>query len=232
MRYRKILTPIVVIIMFTLAAMLYATPAPADARQIKVVVLDTGLDLSDPRFSAVLCKYGHYDGTGTGIADNVGHGTHVAGLIKQYAKNSNYCLIIVKYTNREDGSLLNSYIRTLRYVSELQADFVNISSGDYEYSEFEQNYLTDSPKTTYIVAAGNGSRSVKEYYPAALTYRLKNVIAVGAKDTGRSNYGDALVYETGLNVVSTLPGGRTGPLTGTSMSTAIHTGKAVYAKSH
>ena len=53
----------------------------ASTLPLRVAVIDTGLDLSDKRFSSRLCKEGHEDFTHTTIEDKSGHGTHVVGLI-------------------------------------------------------------------------------------------------------------------------------------------------------
>ncbi len=81
----------------------------AYAKTIRVAVIDTGLDLSDPRFSALLCK----DIKGVnlvpkeGIRDLIGHGTHVAGIIKKYAKDANYCMMIIKYYSIDNSNTTN-----------------------------------------------------------------------------------------------------------------------------
>ena len=60
--------------------------AQQKSKTLVVAVIDTGIDAQ--AFNRhVLCKTGHKDFTGTGIQDRHGHGTHISGLIDQYAKS-------------------------------------------------------------------------------------------------------------------------------------------------
>jgi len=86
---------------------------------LKIAVIDTGISL-DRIQDASLCKTGHKDFTGYGLNDNHGHGTHIYGLIDQYAKNIklktnsdvallsktsvSYCQIIIKFYDLESTS--------------------------------------------------------------------------------------------------------------------------------
>lgn len=211
----------------------------AQAKPIVVAVVDTGLDLTDPRFSKVLCKTGHKDFTGAGIEDHHGHGTHIAGLIKKYAKNANYCLLIVKYydkspegwTSPNHSNFLQAEIYAIKH-----ADVINISGGGDGFIHYEYATIEQYPNKVLIVAAGNDNENLDDknyaYYPAS--YRSPNEIIVGSKHENgvkapTSNYGRGLVWEVGSNVLSTLPNG-VGIMSGTSQACAIHTGKYIYEK--
>lgn len=203
--------------------------------KIKVAVVDTGLNLKDPRFQSVLCPTGHKDLTGEGIQDVHGHGTHMAGLIKQYAKDADYCLIIIKYFPGKNGPAASVY-KAFQHAKDVGADFVNLSGGGIGPEQGESGVILDTPNTIFVVAAGNGAQNLDEncnYFPAC--YLFRNILIVGALGTNGkrypiSNYGNVVdAWELGENVLSTLPNG-TGYLTGSSIATAIHTGKLVYAK--
>lgn len=210
-----------------------AQPYP-DAK-LKVAVIDTGLNLKDPRFRDVLCPSDHLDFTGEGIEDYNGHGTHVAGLIKKYAKDAKYCLVILKYFPGKRGSIA-PLTDIILYAQKIHADFINISAGGNGFVEQEMNTILSANDITFIVAAGNDSHNLDEscnYFPAC--YLLNNVTVVGAlgldgKRFSLSNYGSVVRgWEPGEQILSTLPEGE-GVLSGSSMATAIHTGKMVYAK--
>lgn len=208
-------------------------PKTANAgKKLVVAVLDTGLNLKDPRLSSALCPSGHKDMTGTGITDTHGHGTHVVGLIKQHAANSDYCLVIVKYHTGGDYNPRRAYVKALRYIGSLKPDIVNYSGGGYIAFTAEFDVYGANPSMLLVAAAGNNRKPVHEFFPAALHLWLPNVVAVGNKDTGCSNFGPKLVYEQGKDVYSTLPNGKYGTLSGTSMSAAIRTGKIVYERTH
>lgn len=202
---------------------------------VHVAVIDTGLDLADPRFAGHLCADGHRDFTGTGLADTIGHGTHVAGLIVANAGRADYCLMIVKYyvASADDLTTVTREGDAFRWAADNGAAMVNFSGGGFAMYEPEYLTIKSHPKVLFVVAAGNEGKSVTEpgdsYYPAAIP--LPNVIVVG-NGTGpmdrakTSNFGPRVdAWEDGRNVDSTLPRGKRGRLTGTSMATAVHTGR-------
>ncbi len=195
--------------------------------------MDTGLDLKDPRFASALCPTGHKDFTGTGIVDRNGHGTHVAGLIKQYAGDSGYCLLIYKYYDHdtilgEEDHAFEWEVTAFSQAIKDGADVVNFSGGGTMHSLLEYNTMRRATDTIFVVAAGNNGQDLdtkgNEFYPAS--YRLPNTLAVGNLGAKSSNYAPWLVWEVGENVLSTVPGGLR-YLSGTSMATAIRTGKLV-----
>jgi subtilisin family serine protease len=214
--------------------------AHAEPTMIRVAVVDTGLDLKDPRFAGRICP-GSKDFSGTGIEDTHGHGTHVAGTILRYAKmRKNFCLMILKfYDAKASGSEnIDNTVRAFRYAAEQRVNVVNYSAGGPDANRDEREALASMPWATIVVAAGNDNRDTVAgrdpssgsagYFPAA--YGLKNVIVVGALDTdGRklpaSNFGPGVrVWELGkLN--GPLPGGREGIRQGTSQAAAVLTGK-------
>jgi len=202
---------------------------------IKVVVIDTGLDLKDERFKQVLCLTGHDNFTNESMTDYAGHGTHVAGLIKQYAGLSNYCLIILKYySTRDPENNTRRAQQAIRRAVELGASVINFSAGGPGSNPEECMLLTLHPEVTVVVAAGNDGANLDrncDYYPAC--YNLPNVRVVGAIGIDRqryasSNYGAVVKnVEPGERIVSTLPHNQYGPMSGTSMAAAIHTGKLI-----
>jgi len=203
--------------------------------QTRVVVLDTGLDIQDTRFSAHICNEGHKDFTNTELDDVEGHGTHIVGLIQQYAGDADYCLIIVKYY--KDSSTYNNmkaYTAALKYSFSLEPAIINFSGIGPKFDEDELLEIQHHPEVVMIVAAGNEGTNLdeKKYYPAS--YEEANVITIGSIDwltehiSKFSNYGKVVKgWEVGEFVKSTLPKGQEGYMQGTSMSTAIFCGKKI-----
>lgn len=195
---------------------------------LKVAVIDTGLDLKDPRFTPVLCADGHENLSGeNSIADVEGHGTHIAGIIKKYAGDANYCLMIFKYFSASRNNLI---IDAIRLAVAHGANIINISSSGLGYSEAEYLTIKYAPTVTVVAAAGNDGKIIASY-PGS--YDLPNVINVGALDVfghrrGSSNYGPSVkAWELGEDIQSTLPDGSVGYMSGTSQATAVHTGKLI-----
>jgi subtilisin family serine protease len=216
---------------------LISLPCVSYSRGIaKIAVIDTGLDVNDDRFKELIC--GYRDLTGEGIEDKHGHGTHIAGLIKQYAENAHYCLYIIKFYSERASNFSNTsrMAEAIRDAANSGAKIVNISGGGGSFSEIEYLAIKNHPKVRFIVAAGNDGanldKSTYKYYPAC--YNLKNITAVGALGTNNkrlhdSNYGSNIkTWEVGENILSTLPNGENGVFSGTSMATAIHTGKVIH----
>lgn len=220
------------------------------SEMLRVAVIDTGLDLKDSRFSYLLCDEGNTSKsfvTDASIKDDHGHGTHIAGLIKSFAGDSQFCFIIIKYYSEANPGLLNlkNEITSIRWAIEQKVDIINISAGGPEISKTEENLIKRNPKITFIVAAGNDKEKLdcvkKAYYPAC--YNYLNLISVGCLDCESSNFGLKIkAWEFGNNIYSTYPKNLQCNLdtkecgmaymTGTSQATAIHTGKLIYKRTH
>lgn len=211
---------------------------PNICHQTRVAIIDTGLDLKDERFKNKLCKKGHKNFVPEEVfADYIEHGTHVAGSIVEHSGDAYYCILIFKAFARKATGVENTFreYEGIKEAIKQGADIVNISAGGPDFNISEYKIIENNPQVTFVVAAGNESSNIdlfeNFYYPAS--YGLPNIVSVGnidyqGKRVPSSNYGTTVkAWEIGLNVYSTLPGDRMGYKTGTSMSTAIHTGKLV-----
>ena len=212
----------------------------ADARPpIVVAVVDTGLDISDPRFQGAICPASYNkDFTGTTLKYQNSHGSHVAGIILNTAGGSNpaFCLEILKYfTDNAPGALnLKHEVDAMRFAISRGASIINFSGGGPDANEAEYDLISKNPAVRFIVAAGNERGSAAEYYPCAYHTTLANVTCVGAlnPDGTRwplSNTGEGLEWEVGAKVLSYWPDGRSGYMWGSSQATATYTGKLLKA---
>lgn len=167
---------------------------PSGRKKIRVAVIDTGID---PSLNATLCPDGHKDFTGTSLVDLHGHGSHVSGLIDQYAKNQvldvktvnshsleqlmntkiDYCQVIIKYFMKgntgEDNLRLSNL--AMKHAIDLKVDFINYSAGgsvfDLEESKLIKRALDSG--ITVVVAAGNDGEkfhSKKSAFASEYTY--------------------------------------------------------------
>jgi subtilisin family serine protease len=214
-------------------------------RQLKVAIVDTGLDLNDVRFKYRLCPTGHKNFVNNESLDDTNdHGTHVAGLIKKYAGNGNYCILIYKYYQEKSPGIVNANRELLAFEEAVRngADIINFSAGGSELEIGEYLFIKNHPNVTFVVAAGNEGQNIdtpgNQFFPAS--YYLPNEIPVeNIKSDGTkavsSNWGSGvLAKEVGENVLSTIPCRYAKGqqfciafMSGTSMSTAIFTGKLV-----
>lgn len=171
------------------------------------------------------------------ISDQNGHGTHVTGIILQNSKSKNVKFMILKYFDPQksgEENLANT-INAIRYAIKMKANIINYSAGGDMRSPLEEAAIREAQEQgiLFVAAAGNNGRNTDQvgYYPAG--YTLSNIISVAAMDSRKkllanSNYGanSVDIVAPGKNIFSTLPGGRFGFMTGTSMATAWVSGVA------
>ncbi len=179
------------------------------------------------------------------IIDTHGHGTHVAGIAaaKGASKDSylGICpgarIMSLRYYNEKaSGSEnLRNTILAIEYAVQNGAQIINYSGGGAQFSQPEFKALEDAAKKGVLViaAAGNERSNADEklYFPAA--YPLDNILSVAAiNQSGQipsfSNWGRAKVHVVapGASILSTVPGGGYGYMSGTSQATAFVSGIA------
>lgn len=173
------------------------------------------------------------------VDDEHGHGTHIAGIIESISsKEKVKYMSLIYFRNGIDGeSALKNSIEAVRYAIRMKVDIINYSGGGNLPNAVEKAVFEEANRQGILVvaAAGNeASNSEKRpFYPA--NYHLPNILSVTATD-GRpggilpsSNFGkrSVAVAAPGKEILSTLPGGRFGTMTGTSQATAFVTGAAV-----
>jgi len=206
---------------------------------VLVAVIDTGIDSSHPMLAGYMVEGWNFPEQNNITFDAThplasAHGTHIAGIIAYAARNAGADIRIMPLQVFENGRAYTSdIIAAINFAVENGASIINSSFGSTAENPALYEAITNAP-ALFLCAVGNNRRDmdVRAVYPAS--YRLPNVISVGSvnADGGLSffsNYSVNLVDITarGRDIVSTLPNGRTGLLSGTSMSTAYVTGLAV-----
>ena len=182
--------------------------------------------------------------------DSHGHGTHIAGIIGAIANSKsgtagvaqNVQIMAVRYYSESAPGSVNlaNTIKALHYAIDNGAKIINYSGGGPEYSEEEYQAMKKAEQhgVLIVAAAGNDHRDTdvedNRYYPAAYEAKgLRNIISVASIDSNNkllpsSNWGATSVdvAAPGEGILSTLPGGLHGKLTGTSQATAFVSGIA------
>ena len=170
------------------------------------------------------------NGSGS-IFDEIGHGTHVAGVIGAVSDNGKGVaginwdtqLMGIKIAETERVSLLGAITGVL-YAAENGARIANHSWGGPIDNPILKDIMASSP-TLHVCAAGNRQQDsdVNPSYPAA--YDMPNIISVGAstrKDSRLffSNWGKTSVdlFAPGAMVYSTTPVHEYQEMSGTSMA--------------
>lgn len=202
---------------------------------ITVAILDEGMDVTHPEFKGKIVA--PYDSTRQlpFITDKGIHGTHVAGIIGATFDDRGVVgvapavnLMPIDIFEGENAKISDA-IRGISHAVKNGAKVINMSFGTYDRNSALEAALQDarSKGVTLVAAAGNDDIDAP-FYPAA----YKDVLAVGAvtMDNGIAdftNYGSFIdVVAPGENIYSSLPNGRYGFMSGTSMSTPIVSGLA------
>ena len=233
--------------------------------QVKVAVLDTGIDLDHPELVHCLLPgfdfvniisganqfVGDYLGYDPDADDEVGHGTHVAGIIGAKGLSMSpgvvpNCKIIPvrvlgamkKGSGRVGAGLVGNINAGIKWAVDQGADVINMSlgivheGGGLPHEDVVQ-YAKDHG-VTIVAATGNDGQNAL-YYPSALPY----VIGVGAMNDSFvhvapfSTYGDQVDFVApGTEIYSTYLKGQYAFSTGTSHSAPFVAGAAALLKSY
>jgi len=181
------------------------------------------------------------------FADDDGHGTHVAGIIvgtglnifaNPVTETSKIQIMPLKFLDANGSGTTSNAIRAIYYAVNNGAKVINNSWGGPSYSRalHEAMAFAYSNRVFIASAAGNNGKSNDSVamYPA--NYDVPSNVSVAATTdydylASFSNYGSRLVHiaSPGVLILSTLPGNRTGTMSGTSMATPFVSGMAALA---
>jgi putative cell wall-binding protein len=202
-------------------------------RQVKIAVIDSGLDKSFEIFNGMNVATGYnVVSNGTDVSDQIGHGTFVSGLIALTSKKANTTILPIKLTDQPDNISVSASVEGIYKAIELGADVISMSYGSQAPSQSEYDALLEAyyEHGIVLVAAAGNTGDKTYHYPAS----YPEVISVGATDstdevTSFSTFGDALdIAAPGEDVISALTGdladeeyGEYGPGAGTSYSTPL-----------
>ncbi|NCN41587.1 S8 family serine peptidase [bacterium] len=179
------------------------------------------------------------------LQDSHGHGTHIAGIIGAEGGNGvgisgvapKVSLMALKYYDPKSNSSdnLSNTVKAINYAVQMNAHIINYSGGGLSPSPDEKRAIEMAMKKGILVVAAAGNEKsnsdIQKYYPA--DYGLPNIVSVTAIDKKKevlpsSNWGVSTVHiaAPGNNILSTLPNGQYGQMTGTSQATAFVSGVA------
>jgi subtilisin family serine protease len=195
-----------------------------DTSNVKVCVIDTGIDLNHPNKGNVIASQSYTGGT---VQDRQGHGTHTAGTVAGTGGVgvSKAKLLICKGLGDDGSGGSASLAQCLAWCGQQGAQIVSNSWGSTQPDGFINQaikQLTD--RGIYVfVAAGNDSGPVN--WPAKLAGSVPLVYAVAASNENDqiasfSSRGQEIRYiAPGEGINSNWPNGGTKSLSGTSMAT-------------
>lgn len=170
---------------------------PLANSNIKIAILDSGIDTSNPLFNDRVIDLGinlSTSGNSKSIQDDNGHGTAVASVIAEY---SNATLVPIKIADKNGRGTVISLYSAIKLAIENDVDIINLSLVTTPNSALLSSVINEceAKGITVVAAAGNYSANVENYTPA----NIESVITVAATDkdyypASYSNYGELIDY--------------------------------------
>jgi subtilisin family serine protease len=188
-----------------------------DAQEIKVCVVDSGIDATHPDLVNSIDSYENFLSDAEGDNDYKGHGTHCAGIIAAEMNNAigvaGLCmspLVICKALPKRGGAWnAKKYYQALGHAIDAGARVVSLSLGG-SHDPGEEDVIRDLLAAGIVVVAAMGNE-YEEGNPTSYPAGQDGVIAVGATDEAdrRANFSctgkHIALVAPGVNILSTVP---------------------------
>lgn len=197
----------------------------ARGRNVKIAVIDTGVDIGHPELSGL--KIELFDATGTGRVRADAHGTAILGILaarKQLVGMAPDASILVARAIAPDGEgTTESVLKALAWSFGNGARIINMSISGPRDPLLQQEIATAITRGSIIVAAaGNGGDRAPPAFPAA----YDGVIAVTAVDASDKVYAQAnrgsyiTLAAPGVDIATLAPNRTYADASGTSYAAA------------
>lgn len=199
------------------------------SNDIIVAVVDTGVDIEHPDLKDRLMKGYNVIDPKSEPYDDVGHGTHVAGIISAKVNNNEGIagmmwggkLLPVKALDSSGTGTTYSVAKGIIWATDQGAKVINLSLGNYADAQFLHEAIRYAfDRDVVLIAATGNDNTERPGFPAA----YPEVLSVSATDynlekASFSNYGDYVdVMAPGESIASTYPDNQYAALSGTSMA--------------
>jgi len=209
---------------------------------VKLVVIDTGIDMTHPELSGIIKGGWNAISTAATFNDDNGHGTHCAGTIA--AKDDDQGVVGVapkidlygvKVLDENGSGTFDDVIAGMLWAVENKMEIASMSLGASQGNQALADAVEAMRKAGVILIAAAGNSGGSVGYPAAYPGAI-SIAASDSKDklAGFSSRGPSVAaIAPGVNVKSTYMGGSYDTLSGTSMATPHVAGlAALYVATH
>lgn len=215
---------------------------------VKVAVIDTGVDLNHPALLEALAPASEwkdfYSGDnvpqeeGTFAQDGYGHGTEVAGIIRQVAPRAT--ILPIRVLGPDGSGDILDLTSAIQYAVAMGAKIINLSLGsDMAVSAVEAAINSATSKGVLVVASTGNTADTRVSYPASSSaadtssgWLRLSVTSVSAYDrkSAFATYGRSVeLAAPGENVYGPAPGELVAAWSGTSMAAPMASGALALA---
>src|SRR6478752_6781311 len=187
---------------------------------VKVAIVDSGINAAEPDLAPNVRMDLGWDfvSNDADASDNVGHGTHVAGIVAARGNNGigisgvawRASLIPVRVLDNMNVGTCSQIADGMAYAVQQGARIVNLSLGSPTPCQPERDVIDAAPDVLFVVAAMNDGEDVEQAPSFPCNYPSPNIICVAATDehdqlADFSNYGapDVDLAAPGDNILST-----------------------------
>ncbi len=225
------------------------------SKNIILAVIDTGVDYKHPSLvNNAVPGYDFRDNDADPMDEtsdkNPGHGTHCAGSAAGTGLSDGgviglspeVSLMPIRFLGADGSGDLNQGIKAIDYAISKNVSVISASWGAAVQRSMaapliEAVQRADDKGVIFVAAAANDGKSndTRDVFPA--NSGTKNMISVAASTSADakpqwSNFGKASVHVAapGEKIMSSLPGGKYGELSGTSMATPLVAGLVSFLK--
>ncbi|OAQ58684.1 subtilase family domain-containing protein [Pochonia chlamydosporia 170] len=178
---------------------------PSPGRQVRIAVLDTGIDLQNTWIDGESRRIRCWP-AGEDHKDNDGHGTHVAYLLLRLAPNALLRVCKVSNTTLLKDAKVDQITKAITHFStgEARVDIINLSFGFAEYTKdltpvLEAIRTARKNGVVVFAAAGNDGANQDVFWPAAL-YSGGDVICISSSNSFGVQSGFNPEIETGRRI--------------------------------
>ncbi|GAB4424274.1 MAG: hypothetical protein OHK0015_02800 [Chloroflexi bacterium OHK40] len=215
---------------------------------ITVAILDTGLQLDHPAFEGALAPGGYdfidgdnwpedsangLDDDGDGVIDEaLGHGTHVAGIVRLVAPDAR--ILPIRVLDSDGIGDVFTLVQAIEYATLQGATVINLSLGTDVPSEILSEAVRRASRAGVLVVASAGNDATgAPQFPAAYhcAIAVTSVDAAGNRSSF-ANYGPWIsVAAPGERIFSAFPTSGYAWWSGTSMAAPFVAGQAALIRS-